>query len=72
MDGNSLAEFPILTENDLYFIACGTYQRRLASTYYAEHVKEDVDFEIQVCKHTESLGLSSTPIQVDDHLLVRG
>jgi hypothetical protein len=72
MDGNSLVEFPILTENDLYFITYGTYQRRLGSSYYAEHVKEDADFEIQVCKHTESLGLSSTPIQVDDPLLVCG
>jgi hypothetical protein len=70
MDGNSLVEFPILTENDLYFIAYETYQWRLVYSYYAEDVKGDSDFEIEVCKHTESLGLSSTPIQVYDPLLV--
>jgi hypothetical protein len=71
MDGNSVVEFPILTDNDLYFIACGTYQRRSASFYYTEHVIEDTVFEIQVCKHPESLGLSSTPIQVGGPLYVR-
>jgi hypothetical protein len=72
MDGNSLDEFPKLTENDLYIIACGSYQRRLCSSYYAEHSKSDGRFEVQVCRHTGPLGLSSVNIQAEDPILIRG
>ncbi len=72
MDGNSITQFPILSENDLRYIACGTYQRKLCNSYYAEHMdRSGGRFEVQVCKQIGPLGLSSVGIEAEDPFLVR-
>lgn len=40
--------FPMLTLNDLEDIALGTYQIKMANSYYAEHMKEENSFVIYV------------------------
>ncbi len=72
MDGNSLVEFPSLNTNELLLIACGTYQLKLAPSYYAEHSKEESSFEIQVCAHADILDFSLVaPLQDTDQLFIR-
>jgi hypothetical protein len=73
MSGNSLDDFPKLSETDLYGIALGTYQLKQAKSYYTEHLNENKGrFEIQVCKHIGPLPLHSYSIACDDPMLIRG
>jgi hypothetical protein len=62
----------ILTLPDLYNIALGTYQLKQVKSYYVEHCKIDGRFEIQVCRHTGPLQLTSHDISADDPMLIRG
>ena len=68
----NLDDFPYLSEEDLRFITLGSYQLRQAVTYYAEHVKTDGSYVIDVCKHIGDLSLSSHGLSVGDPLLIRG
>jgi hypothetical protein len=61
----------ILTLPDLCNIALGTYQLKQVKSYYAEHCKIDRRFEIQVCRHTGPLQLTSHDISADDPMLIR-
>lgn len=65
-------DFPVLTENDLKLIACGSYQLKLAPAYYAEHMKENGQFTIQVCRYTgPALPYNDYNITVNDPILIR-
>jgi hypothetical protein len=46
-----LDDFPHLSEEDLRSITLGSYQLRQARSYYAEHIKTDGRYVIEVCKH---------------------
>jgi hypothetical protein len=72
IDGSSLEDFPQLSEADLRSITLGSYQRRLVLSYYAEHLKTNGNWEIEVCKHVGPLSLSSHSISVGDPMLIRG
>ena len=67
-----LDEFPHLSEEDLRSITVGSYQLRQARSYYAEHIKINGSYVIDVCKHTGDLSLSSHGLSVGDPLLIRG
>ena len=54
-----LDEFPHLSEEDLRSITVGSYQLRQVRSYYAEHIKINGSYVIDVCKHTGNLSLSS-------------
>ena len=70
--GNSFDDFPILTQKDLYFIACGSYQMKEAPSYNDDNVKRDGAIEIQLCRHTEPLNFAAHNIFVSDPLFIRG
>jgi hypothetical protein len=74
IDGSSIDDFPQLTEADLRLITLGTYQLRMARSYYAEHIKTNGRLEIEVCKHVGPLSLNSHGFSVDgrDLMLIRG
>jgi hypothetical protein len=71
IDGCTL-EFPILNEADLRLLACGSYQLRQAKSYYAEHIKTNGEYEVQVCKHIGPLRLTHHGIEAEEPMLVRG
>lgn len=53
-DKSTIAEFfPELTPDDLFWIALGTYQIRMARSYYAEHIRESNGFEIEIYKREQ-------------------
>ena len=66
----SSVDFPVLTENDLYLIACGRYHIRLAPSYVNDLGKKNLD--LQVCKHMGPLFISEYDIQCSEPYLVRG
>jgi hypothetical protein len=72
IDGNTLEDFPQLTETDLRSLTLGSYQLRQARSYYAEHIKTNGRYEIAVCKHIGPLSLTSHGLSVEDPMLVRG
>lgn len=49
-----LQDFPRLTENDLIMFSLGTYQIKLARSYYAEHDRNGV-YTIEVFRSTDDL-----------------
>ena len=49
--GNSFDDFPILTQKDLYFIACGSYQMKEVPSYYNDNVKRDGAIDSVVPAH---------------------
>jgi hypothetical protein len=49
----------------------GTYPLKQVKFYYVEHCKIDGRFEIQVCRHTGPLQLTSHDISADDPMLTR-
>ncbi len=63
-----------MTEADLRLITLGTYQLRMARSYYAEHIKTNGRLEIEVCKHVGPLSLNSHGFSVDGRnlMLIRG
>jgi len=64
-------DFPHFSE-DLRSITVGSYQLRQVRSYYAEHIKINGSYVIDVCKHTGDLSLSSHGLSVGDPLLIRG
>lgn len=64
-------EFPLIDEDDLKLISLGSYQIKQSKSYYAEHVKVDGNYKIQVCKLTDSLELSKYNVLVGCPLLLR-
>jgi hypothetical protein len=67
-----LDDFPHLSEEDLRSITLGSYQLRQARSYYAEHIKTDGRYVIEVCKHVGPLSLTSHGFSVGDPMLIRG
>jgi hypothetical protein len=67
-----LDDFPHLSEEDLRSITVGSYQLRQVRSYYAEHIKINGSYVIDVCKHTGDLSFSSHGLLVGDPLLIRG
>ncbi|KOC60698.1 hypothetical protein WH47_07441, partial [Habropoda laboriosa] len=43
-----LLSFPQLSIHELYFYTCGAYQLKQAPGYYADHINENGDFELQI------------------------
>lgn len=64
-------EFPLIDEEDLKLISLGTYQIRQAASYYAEHIKEDGKYRIQICKDNDSLHLEKYDLLVECPILLR-
>jgi len=64
-------EFPQLTEADLRSITQGDYHLRLARSYYAEHVKANGVYEVQVAKHIGPIPISYG-LSVGTPVLIRG
>ena len=44
--------FPAFTTEDLAKYTCGTYQMKMAASYYQDHVNKDGDFKFEVSKET--------------------
>ncbi|XP_033763920.1 uncharacterized protein LOC117345083 [Pecten maximus] len=59
--GEELDDFPILTSDDLRDITFGIYQIKQACSYSREHMSDDGDYELLVCK--EDTGLLKVRIQ---------
>jgi hypothetical protein len=67
-----VVDFPHLSEEDLRSITLGSYQLRQARSYYAEHIKTNGSYVVDVCKHIGNLPLSSHGLSVGDPMLIRG
>jgi hypothetical protein len=73
IDGASLDDFPQLIEADLRLITLGSYQLKQAPSYYAEHIRTNGQYTIEVCKHVGPLPCTAHGlVSVDDPMLVRG
>jgi len=71
-DGNIIADFPVLTEEDLKSITLGVYQIRMAKYYCMQHLDENSSYTIFI--HVEKSGLLRARIQSrysksNDHLV---
>lgn len=49
---DTLPQFPSAASNDLYQLACGTYQLSQAKAYFYSHLDEEGDYKIKVLKST--------------------
>lgn len=50
-----LETFPRLTQDDLILFSLGTYQLKLANSYYAEHVRQGGEYSIELYRDSEGL-----------------
>ena len=71
-DSSIIADFPILTEEDLKSITLGVYQIRMAKYYCMQHLDENSSYTIFI--HVEKSGLLRARIQSrysksNDHLV---
>lgn len=66
----NLSDFPSLTEDDLIIFALGTYQVKLARSYYAEHVRQGL-YNIEVYRDTQCTGLVEYGITATNVWLLR-
>ena len=75
VENNSLLQFPVLTMEDLFNISLGTYQIDNATSYYAQHQKEEVflvkKFEGNSQSRISSIDFSRHGIVATDPVLVR-
>ncbi|XP_062608957.1 uncharacterized protein LOC134270728 [Saccostrea cucullata] len=55
LDGESLQDFPRLSLDILRSITLGVYQIKQAPNYAREHISEEGNFDLLVCKESESL-----------------
>ena len=71
---NTFSNLPKLSEKDLEIhIACGTYQMKIAKSYYSEHVKDDGLYRINIHKHVNipSIEYDKFGINVTTPILIR-
>lgn len=66
----NLSDFPSLTEDDLICFALGTYQVKLARSYYAEHVRQGL-YNIEVFRDPDCTGLAEYGITATNVWLLR-
>lgn len=68
---NCEVEFPLIDEDELKLIPLGTYQIRQAASYYAEHIKEDGKYRVQICNDNQLLQLDKYNLHLECPLLLR-
>lgn len=56
--------FPQLTMRELHLYTCGSYQIKMASSYYQDHSNEDGDFEFEVATEESNINYKHYNIQV--------
>lgn len=68
-----LNRFPRLSYDELVMFCCGTYQLRMAKSYYAEHVQSSGDFEFQITRESTNIDYFRYEICLpnNDSLLIR-
>lgn len=71
MTAESVSDFPELSLQDLRTIVLGNYQIKQARSHYAEHIRVDGMYELQVCIHAERLPLEKYDLLTGDNSLVR-
>lgn len=64
-------EFPLIDDEELKLIALGTYQIRQAASYYAEHIKRDGKYRIQIFNDTVTLQLDKYDLHAECPILLR-
>ncbi|OXU18868.1 hypothetical protein TSAR_003947 [Trichomalopsis sarcophagae] len=71
MNADTIPEFPILSWNNLYNIALGSYQIKQAVSYYGEHINTDGKYEIKVHNDTENIDFQKYKITIGRPLFIR-
>lgn len=66
----NISDFPLLTEDDLTIFALGTYQVKLARSYYAEHVRQGL-YNIETYRDPDVTGLGRCGITATNVWLLR-
>lgn len=62
---DSQIDFSRFDLNDLYRYVCGSYQIRMASRYYFDHLSYDGDFYFQIAKETANIDFRKYGIDLD-------
>ena len=60
-----LERFPKLDFEQITTYVCGTYQLRMASSYYAEHINEHGDFKVEIAVESSPINYAKYGIVVD-------
>lgn len=69
-DAENLAAFPSLTPEELTLFAVGTYQIKLAPSYYSEHIRNTETFIVQIY-NGQLTDLSNFSMPTDNVVLIR-
>ncbi|RVE47928.1 hypothetical protein evm_007442 [Chilo suppressalis] len=70
---DNITFFPQLQYNDLILISLGVYQIKQARSYYGEHVRQDGNYIIEVCREVDQQLLAQLEIQHSENAcLLRG
>ena len=62
-----LHNFPRLQLDDLTLYTCGSYQLKMARSYYAQHVSENDDFKCDAVTETQKIDYSKYGIDIDPY-----
>lgn len=73
IDITELDYFPILDYTQLLLYVCGTYQIKVARSYYVDHLDVNGDFEFQIAKETTQIDYCkySIDLRFENSLLLK-